>query len=318
MTDEPQYTATDNSNDRKYFIMTPQLVMDRCDDPYEFILWSAVRMIASEGGECYVGTRNLAALCGIGVGTLARARKGLLEKGLLKGRLAAHHGQQKVWHLSIPDLWPENIAWRTKHSSLRERISLKTERLRAVREARSPLEQKKNQLQEEPNTPAENLAETNAATQREADEIFGPKPAPPPRVHKSSERIAADTLAASQRFHARHAGKQDRPALEKALERYGDDAPALRELNEQIETNFGLVPIWENGTKVVQWATGLRDLYYAARGDIPLAIAAGKQLRSASKTISTPHSLVKTAQSMAAERATASTAPTVRASRVFR
>ena len=166
--------------------------------------------------------------------------------------------------------------------------------------------------------PSEKINADNAEAQRFADECFGPKPPPPPRVHKSRERIAADTFAASQRFHARHAGKQDHPAFEKALARYGNDAPHMRVFQEALEKNFSLEPDWSNVEQVNLWAKKLRELVVAARGDPAMAIAAGKHLQKGGIPIGGPKTLIATARGLAAERVTASTAPAAQARKVYR
>jgi hypothetical protein len=43
-----------------------------------------------------------------------------------------------VWHLSIPDLWPQNIKWRVRNHSLRDRIEYKRQQRHAFRKQPSP------------------------------------------------------------------------------------------------------------------------------------------------------------------------------------
>jgi len=65
----------------------------------------------------------------------------LLDYGLLEGEIRRDPGYpQPIWHLRIPDLWPENIAWRQDHNSLIDRIALKDAQREEMREEPSTLE----------------------------------------------------------------------------------------------------------------------------------------------------------------------------------
>lgn len=116
----------DESNDKNYFTLTPRIVWAKCSDPYEFTLWSVIKGIAGDDGECYLSTPDLAKLSMMSSGKVSQCRKSLINKGLLEGDLRRDPGYpQPVWHLSIPDLWPENIASSLAMPSLRERIDFK-------------------------------------------------------------------------------------------------------------------------------------------------------------------------------------------------
>lgn len=129
----------DNSKDRDYFVLTPQIVWALCETPAEFTLWNVVKMIAGETGECWVGTNDLATLAMCSKPTVIAARKRLLEIGLLNGEMRKHnkHSDNAVWHLSIPNLWKQNIEWRDEHNKLKGtdgRIEFK-EQQKAARKA---------------------------------------------------------------------------------------------------------------------------------------------------------------------------------------
>lgn len=111
---------------RTHFIMTPQLVWATCENAHQYMLWSMIKMVAGEDGTCILGTRDLAVLAMLSVGTVHRARQDLLRLGLLEGELYRDPGYANaVWHLRVPDLWAANHAWRETHPSLRERIENK-------------------------------------------------------------------------------------------------------------------------------------------------------------------------------------------------
>ena len=78
-------------------------------------------MIAGEEGECILATPDLAALAMISTGQVSESRKYLLGCGLLEGKYKRDPGYpQPVWHLRIPDIWADNLAWR---KSLGDKIS---------------------------------------------------------------------------------------------------------------------------------------------------------------------------------------------------
>lgn len=118
----------DESRDREYFLVTPQLVWALCKDPYEFALWSVVKMVAGDVGECILSTEQLATLAMMSAGKASACRKRLIRQGLLQGEIRQDPGYpQPVWHLTIPDLWDENVEWRKNHQSLLGRIEYKSQ-----------------------------------------------------------------------------------------------------------------------------------------------------------------------------------------------
>lgn len=116
----------DDSSDRKYFIITPQIVWAQCRDPYDFTLWNVVKMVTAEKGECFLSTEDLAYLSMMSMGKVSECRKYLISVGLLAGELRKDPDYpQPVWHLRIPDLWPKNVEWRQKFDSLKQRVAYK-------------------------------------------------------------------------------------------------------------------------------------------------------------------------------------------------
>lgn len=117
----------DQGADRKYFTIVPNIVWALALDTYEFTLWSVVKMIAGEDGECYVGTEDLAAMAMMSTGKLSQCRKRLLEAGLLAGGIRRDPGYtQAVWHLTIPDLWQRNLEVRAAMGDkLKDRMAFK-------------------------------------------------------------------------------------------------------------------------------------------------------------------------------------------------
>lgn len=151
-----EHRVTDESNDRKYFIITPRIVKAFCRNPYDLALWDTVKDVAGEGGECFLNTSQLAALSGMSAGKASDSRKYWIEIGFLKGEIRQDPGYpQPVWHLTVPDLWQKNIEWCEKHPKIQDRIEFMSslhlvkpspgeERLTPREEGVSPRETKKN------------------------------------------------------------------------------------------------------------------------------------------------------------------------------
>jgi hypothetical protein len=117
----------DHSADRRYFVVIPQVVWAKSRDVYDLSLWYTVKMIAGDDGECFVNTEDLAALAMMSTGKVSQCRQHLLDVGLLHGEIRKDPGyRQKVWHLTIPDLWQQNVAWRQSlGDSLKARLRWK-------------------------------------------------------------------------------------------------------------------------------------------------------------------------------------------------
>lgn len=117
---------TDGSNDQKYFINTPQIVLALCRNPYDYTLWNVIKMVAGENGVCKLSTPDLATLGMMSTGKASDSRAYLLQVGLLEGSLYREPNYpQPVWHLHIPDIWLQNITWRQLYNSLKDRVELK-------------------------------------------------------------------------------------------------------------------------------------------------------------------------------------------------
>jgi hypothetical protein len=116
----------DESNDKKYFIITPRIVKAYSRNSHDFALWDTIKDIAGESGECYLNTEQLAILSGISTGQVSNSRKYWIKIGFLKGEVRKDPGySQAVWHLSIPDLWAKNIQWCEKHLKITDRIAFR-------------------------------------------------------------------------------------------------------------------------------------------------------------------------------------------------
>ena len=110
----------------QYFITTPHLVWFLSRTPQDYTLWGVIKMVAGESGECFLSTADLAKAAMMSTGKVSDSRQYLIKSGLLAGELKRDLGYHNpVWHLSIPDIWEENIVWRKRNKSLLDRIAAK-------------------------------------------------------------------------------------------------------------------------------------------------------------------------------------------------
>lgn len=121
-----QVRVRDESNDRKYFTITPRIVKAYARNAHDLALWETIKDIAGEDGECYLNTEQLAILSGVSTGQVSNSRKYWIKIGFLKGEIKRDPGfTQKVWHLTVPDLWQKNIEWCEKHPKIADRIAFR-------------------------------------------------------------------------------------------------------------------------------------------------------------------------------------------------
>lgn len=118
--------VTNKSGDKKYFTIIPRIVWMRARSPYDFTLWSVIKDVAGEDGECDLTTQELASLSMMSVGKVTECRTYLLQCGLLSGELVKPDGGMATkWHLTIPDLWSENVNSSKSLKSRKDRINYK-------------------------------------------------------------------------------------------------------------------------------------------------------------------------------------------------
>lgn len=142
------YELENTSGDWNYYVVTPQLVWALSRNPYDFTLWCVIKMVAGDGGTCWVSTENLAHLAMMSIGQVSKSRKYLLDTGLLIGekKAAEKRSLHEGWHIKIPDVWAQNIAWRTAHHPLGTRIEFKKQQMEAIKNARKAERDRKKNL----------------------------------------------------------------------------------------------------------------------------------------------------------------------------
>ncbi|MCL4560882.1 MAG: hypothetical protein M1281_09740 [Chloroflexi bacterium] len=116
----------DDSEDHLYFTIVPRYIWAVARDPYDFMLWSVIKDIAGEKGECFLSTPQLATLAMMSEGKVQDCRAYLIQKGVLTGEVRQDPGYPyPVWHLSIPNVWEKNLLWAKHHITINSRIEYK-------------------------------------------------------------------------------------------------------------------------------------------------------------------------------------------------
>jgi len=124
---------TDASKDKKYFTIVPRLVWALSRSTYDLTLWSVIKDIAGEDGECILNTSQLAQLAMMSEGKVSDCRAYLIKSGLLNGRIIKDPDQkQPCWHLKIPDIWKKNIEWAQKYSKIKDRLQYKQDQKKSL------------------------------------------------------------------------------------------------------------------------------------------------------------------------------------------
>ncbi len=119
-------TVTDESQDQKYFTITPRLVWAFSRNPFDYTIWSVIKGIAGDSGECFLTTDDLAILSMCSTGQVSDSRKYWQSVGLLFGDFRRDPGYpQPVWHMRIPNIWKNNIEWAEKYTGLKDRVEFK-------------------------------------------------------------------------------------------------------------------------------------------------------------------------------------------------
>jgi len=185
--------VTDQSSDRQYFTITPQIVWALCEDPYEYALWTTIKMISIEGKPLKITTENLAAVSMMSLGKVHACRKRLIDIGLLIGEMQNDlENPQPVWRLTIPDLWRANAEWSQEHNTLRKKIDFKKIQRTKLKASRKSLRELKD-LQNIKN-------EHKDATLQENDALlFGKENQPlPPEPAFHQVKMVADPFSSGE------------------------------------------------------------------------------------------------------------------------
>lgn len=132
-----QTKVVDESQDQKYFTITPRLVWAFSRNPFDYTLWSTIKGIAGDAGECYLTTDDLALLAMMSTGQVSISRKYWMEVGFLFGDFRRDPGYpQPVWHMRIPNIWKQNVEWAEKYPGLKDRVEFKRSQIIQIKQER--------------------------------------------------------------------------------------------------------------------------------------------------------------------------------------
>lgn len=98
----------DKSTLHRYRIELPILIDDLDLSVYEFRLYVRFKRRAGDDGSCWEGARSLAKACNMSAGQVAKAKKGLETKGLIRVGTRQTRGGQTD-DITLTDLWPRNF-----------------------------------------------------------------------------------------------------------------------------------------------------------------------------------------------------------------
>jgi hypothetical protein len=100
----------DESSDRRYFFITPNMVDDLGLSVYAFRLYSHLKRVAGETGQCWQSARTLAKSCRMSVHAVSSAKRELVEHGLIAIQCEKTPTGGRDYHqISITNVWPKNV-----------------------------------------------------------------------------------------------------------------------------------------------------------------------------------------------------------------
>lgn len=105
-----QLALFDESGDRKYFTIVPNIVFSKDLSLADFKLYSTIKKIAGPAGTCYMSTKRLAEEAGMSMGAVSKSKQKLKDEGLITIIRRKRSGQgHAINHVTIVDIWEENI-----------------------------------------------------------------------------------------------------------------------------------------------------------------------------------------------------------------
>ena len=104
----------DATNERKYFTLVPNIVLDIGLSPYAQLLYVHLKRVvgADLSGECFKSTRTLGRELGVSVGKISQAKQELASLGFIEiERRSNPHGGRPRHYITLTDIMPQNIAF---------------------------------------------------------------------------------------------------------------------------------------------------------------------------------------------------------------
>jgi len=127
---------TNEGDSGKYFHQMLNIYDDDLD-PYEYRLLGHFIRVCGNGGECWQGTRTIAAITRMSTGQVQKVRKRLADKGYIR---VAKGNRKDTTRVTVVDLMPDNVARYATGKGVHqvnERISLEEEPRRRTSEEES-------------------------------------------------------------------------------------------------------------------------------------------------------------------------------------
>lgn len=134
------------SNSRIYRTEIPNIVDDSDLSPHAFRLYAHIKRVAGDNGECYKGTKTLAEACRMSTGMVSKARKELLNSGLVEHLGSGPNG---AWRLKPVNIWQRNA---DAYAQIVHNMN-DTEDKAPETQANEPAERSHNEQPEPPQTP---------------------------------------------------------------------------------------------------------------------------------------------------------------------
>jgi hypothetical protein len=106
----------DDSDEKKYFTQIPNIIEIKGLGVYAFRLYFHLKRVAGDKGKCYKSTETLAKDCGIGMASVSRAKKELIEHKLITIEKKKSKRGKPYHEIRIVNIWDENMAYFSKTS----------------------------------------------------------------------------------------------------------------------------------------------------------------------------------------------------------
>ncbi len=99
----------DGSDDKAYFTITPNIVIDSDISAYAKLLYIYLKRVAGETGKCWQSTRTISKNLNISMGTISNSKKELVSAGFIKITKVVCNRGKSADVISVRDIWEENI-----------------------------------------------------------------------------------------------------------------------------------------------------------------------------------------------------------------
>lgn len=121
MTDASEIEIHEQTPDRRYYTIIPNLAIIMKISPYAKCLYLWIKRRAGDDGQCWENTRHISEGCQMSVGQVTKAKRELEIAGLItiKKRSLAH-GHFPGHIITIVDIWKENIAYFENNSPVHQ------------------------------------------------------------------------------------------------------------------------------------------------------------------------------------------------------